>query len=515
MSRPVIRDFAAVVISAVLLTLPFHFSFLWPLSFIGFIPYFFSLQEKSRGRAVAQSYLLGLLFFGGVGYWLNYVNVLGFISLTLYLGVYFATFGFYAWRFINPKGSTLLLGRFPAVLCVAAFWVLLEWVRGWMLSGMPWALLGYSQWKNLPFIQIADSTGPWGVSFAVLAVNLLLYQFLRYKKSALGSLVAALCLCLVLVAYGYWRLDRLEEKDPASRSLRVSLIQGNIPQDQKWNARIRGIIFEKYKRMTQMCANESSDLIVWPETSFPGYFEDEPVMATHLRSTIRRGAVPTLVGAPTLGDLEGGLRFYNSALLFGSDGEEVKRYHKVHLVPFGEYLPFERLLGFINHFVTIGRFSPGQEKTMFTVKSRATKEYVTARFGVLICYEDIFPGLVRRVVREGADFLVNMTNDAWFGKTAAPYQHAQGSVFRAIENRVPVVRAANTGLSCFIAASGEVVGSVQDRGEEINITGHKTQAITIKKHTSVYNRFGDWFVFLCLILPLLFWRREASAGRYS
>ena len=321
MPRPVVRDFAAAFVSALLLALPYHFSFLWPLSFFAFAPYFFSLENKARGRVTFHSYIFGVLFFGMMGYWLNYVNVFGFILLTLYMGVYFAAFGFFAARFFYPQNAgTEVSGRIKTALYLSAFWVLLEWVRSWLFSGIPWALLSYSQWKNLPFIQIADITGAWGVSFAVMLVNVLLYQFLRFKKSAIVCAYVLLGVLAVAYGYGFWSLRQWEPKD-AKPSLRVSVVQGNIPQDQKWDARVRGIIFEKYKRLTLMCANEASDLIVWPETSFPGFFEDEPVMAAHLRSAIRQARTPTLVGAPTLGDMEGGLRFYNSAILFSQAGE--------------------------------------------------------------------------------------------------------------------------------------------------------------------------------------------------
>lgn len=515
MPRRVVRRLAPAAISGVLLALPHHFDFLWALSFVAFIPLFYSLESKSRGQAAAAAYLFGIFFFGVMGYWLTYVNVLGFAVLTLYLAVYAAAFGFYGHRFFYAVADVRPSGRILSALYLAALWTLLEWVRGWMLSGLPWALLGGSQWKNLAFIQIADITGIWGVSFAVMLVNVLLYQFLRYKKSAARCAVAALGLVALLYGYGALQLGRWNMQDGRPQ-LRVSVLQGNIPQDQKWDARVRGIIFEKYKRLTLMCANEFTDLIIWPETSFPGFFEDEPVMAAHLRSAIRHSKTPTLVGAPTFGELpEGGLRQYNTAILFNQNGEEGQRYSKTHLVPFGEYIPFEPVLGFLRHFVRIGDFTPGREKTIFVLKPRAPEKYLTARFGVLICYEDIFPGLCREMARQGADFLVNVTNDAWFGRTAAPYQHAQASVFRAIENRLPVVRAANTGLSCFISASGEVTATVRERGEEIMVTGHATQGIYLRKASSIYSRIGDWFILLCVALLWLCRQDPATAPRYS
>ena len=172
-------------------------------------------------------------------------------------------------------------------------------------------------------------------------------------------------------------------------------------------------------------------------------------------------------------------------------------------------------MGFIRHFVWIGRFSPGKTKTIFILKPHAPQNYTTARFATLVCYEDTFPGLVRGFVREGADFLVNITNDAWFGNTAAPYQHAQASVFRAVENRVPVIRAANTGLSCFISATGEVTSTVRENGKEIMVTGHETEGIFLRKSTTLYNRLGNWFLLLSAALLWFAWREKASVARYS
>lgn len=515
MPRRLARAFGAAAVSGALLALPYHFDFLWVLSFVAFVPLFFSFESKSRGEAVAASYFFGVTFFGLMGYWLTYVNVLGFVTLTLYLALYAGAFGFFGFRFFYGASESRASGRIASALFLASLWVVLEWVRGWMISGLPWALLGMSQWKNLPFIQIADVTGVWGVSFAVMAVNVLLYQFLRYKKKALHCLVVAAALVAVLCGYGWLQMARWGPSDGRPQ-LRVSVLQGNIPQDQKWDARVRGIIFEKYKRLTLMCANEFSDLILWPETSFPGFFEDEPVMAARLRSTIRHSRTPTLVGAPTLAELpEGGLRQFNTAILFNQNGEEGQRYSKTHLVPFGEYIPFEPAIGFIRHFVQIGRFTPGRDKTIFVLKPRTPEKYLTARFGVLICYEDIFPGLCREFARNGADFLVNVTNDAWFGRTAAPYQHAQASVFRAVENRLPVIRAANTGLSCFISASGQITGSVRERDEEIMVTGHETQGIYLRKASSIYSRMGDWFLLLCGALLWICRQDPLSAPRYS
>ncbi|MBI3252299.1 MAG: apolipoprotein N-acyltransferase [Candidatus Omnitrophica bacterium] len=533
------RSFLLVFLSAALLVLPYHIGACWPLAFFAFVPYFFSLGNRPPLGVFTHSFLFGSLFYIFLGYWLTHVSVLGFALMTLYLALYFGVFGHYAAGFLNPSvefAGALFPKNMKSVFFTASVWALLEYLRGWLIGGIPWALLAYTQWKNIPFIQIADLVGPYGVSFFVMAVNVLVFKILKallaktraaaalpeeaaYSRRYVSRLFWVLAgLIFALGAYGWANLslrDSFDRKDPDRKSvLRVSVVQGNIPQDQKWNAQIKDIIFEKYKRLTFMSAVEKSDLIVWPETSFPGYLEDEPVMAAELRSVIRQSQTWVLVGAPTLGDLDRGLKFFNSAILYNPVGEEVRRYSKLHLVPFGEYVPFEPLFGFIRHFVEIGRFSPGAERTIFQISSRYRKNKVTVKFGALICYEDIFPGLVRGFCRDGADFLVNITNDAWFGKTAAPYQHAQASVFRAVENRVNVVRATNTGLSCFISPEGRILATVNDKGSEIFVTGHQGHDLALKKDRTFYTRFGDVFLLVPALLAFLAFRERSRQNAY-
>lgn len=533
-----LRSTILIVLSSALLVLPYHFDFLGFLAFFAFIPYFFVIRGKSPSRSLKYSFLFGLLFFAALGYWINYVNTIGFCLLTAYLALYFAVFGYYAAVFLNfsREGTPARLWSLRPVFFISAFWVLMEYVRGWMIGGLPWALLGYSQWRNIPFIQIADCIGAHGISFFVLAINVLLFKLLesffpgtkhggfplldtappnRYRFKLARPLFG---IFVVFFGYGFFSLHRCDvfyrNVSIPMIGLRVSVLQGNIPQDQKWDNRIKSIIFEKYKRLALMAASEQPDLIVWPETSFPGYLEEEPVMAVRLRNLIRQGRSASLVGAPTLGDLEEGLKFYNSAIFYGAAGEELGRYRKVHLVPFGEYIPWDQALGFLRNFFAIGHFSPGREKTILKLNLRSSN--VTANFGVLICFEDIFPGLVRDFCKGGADFIVNITNDAWFGDTAAPYQHAAASVFRAVENRVNVIRATNTGFSCFISPEGRILSSVHDKnGREIMVTGHRTQNLVLRRTPSFYTRFGDIFLWVVLAIVLLAFIERSKQNKYT
>ena len=521
-------DLLLVVLSALLLTLPYHFESLYLLGFIAFIPFCFAISHRSRRDAFKLAYVFGWLFFMGMGYWLSFVNLLGLIVLSSYLAIYFGAFGYLSASFLGAEAdrSQSPEKRLLIALCaLPALWVVLEAIRGWFLTGLPWALLSYTQWKNTAFIQMSEWVGAYGVSFWILWVNLLLYFILQIlfsnalgSRSLMGDLIQrarwTTILTVILVGFvgffylhGFWSIHHFESrisKGGNKASLHVSVLQGNIPQDQKWDKRIKVIIFEKYKRLTLMSALQKSDLIIWPETSFPGYLDDEPELAKRLGQVIRQAGTSVLVGAPTIGDLEDGFQFYNSAILFNPNGREKTRHHKVHLVPFGEYIPFEWALGFLRTFFDIGHFSPGEDKTIFEIH----KDSQTIRFASLICYEDIFPGLVRRYVQNGTQFLINMTNDAWFGKTSAPYQHAQASLFRAIENRVPVIRSTNTGLSCVISPTGKILDTVSREGEEIFVTGHLIHALRLEskqlpKSMTLYTRFGDFFVYVCAFIYLI------------
>jgi apolipoprotein N-acyltransferase len=505
-----IKESFGLVLSAALLALPYHYGGLGPLAFVAFVPALFCIQGKTSGQVFRRFFFFGMVYYTLLGYWLNYVNVFGFLLLAAYLSLYFAFFALMSRSFLESS-------KIRNTVFVAAFWVLLEYLRGVLFSGFPWALLAYTQWKYLSVIQIADIIGAYGVSFFVLWVNVLLFQWLQRSFSSRHALFILAAMAVVL-GYGTFRLHTREafyRADIPKAELGISVLQGNIPQDQKWDARIKGIIFEKYKRLTFMAAMDKPDLVVWPETSFPGYLEDEPILAAQLRNTVRQARTSVLVGAPSIGDLEKELRFYNSAILYGPNGEEVGRYHKEHLVPFGEYVPFELLIGFLRNFVAIGHFSPGQEPVYFSLLSQYRPIRVAAKFSVLISYEDIFPDLVRDRCKAGADFLVNMSNDAWFQKSAAPYQHAQASVFRAVENRVPVVRATNTGYSCFISSEGRVTSSVKTNGEEIMVTGLKTQNIVLRKGRPFFTRYGDLFFWILLLLAWMAYREKQKLSNYA
>ncbi len=448
-------------------------------AYLSFVPLFFALKNLTSRERFFVSYLSGFTFFMINMFWLRYVSMLGGFFLISILSIFFGLFGLYFKSAIRRPVASVFL--------IPAFWVALEYVRSNIFTGFGWALLGHSQYLNLPFIQISDITGAYGVSFFVMAINVIIYILMErgIKKSG-QAFIIFLILVSCVAGYGYFRLNAPESP---KGSIKISLVQGNIPQYMKWDPGMRDHIWSRYSALTEMAAKDQPDLIIWPETSLPGYMEDEDLFK-NVAIIARETHSALLIGAPSY--REEGDSMHNTAFLIDKSGNISEKYDKIHLVPFGEYIPFDKQIGFIRRFVNkpIGEFEKGREHTVFEIEN-------TARFSVLICFEDIFANLVRRSTMKGVDFLVNITNDAWFMKTPAPYQHAQSSVFRAIENRVPVVRAANTGLSCFIDRRGRIFDSVNIDGNEIFVTGYKTNKIAIIEGRSLYTKFGDIFVFLC------------------
>ncbi|MDD2752708.1 MAG: apolipoprotein N-acyltransferase, partial [Candidatus Omnitrophica bacterium] len=372
-------------------------------------------------------------------------------------------------------------------------WVILEYTRSYLFTGFPWSLLGYTQYHYLPIIQIADITGAWGVSFLVILVNVFVYSLLRTaysekkEKNNLRKNIPIFCaIILVVLFYGFYKLHTA---DDTRRTLKISLIQGNVPQELKWTQGPEAKILNQYLNLSLGAAQKHPDLIIWPEAALPVVLEENPSFIEGVEQFARETKIPLLLGAVTLRD---GL-YYNSAVLVSSAGKLTNLYDKLHLVPFGEYIPLKEVFGFLQTVVPIGEIQRGKSYTIFKEKGN---------FGVLICFEDLFPELSREFVRRGAHFLVNITNDAWYKETSAAYQHFQASVFRAVENKVYLVRSANTGISGFIAPSGEIIALVKDaKGKNIFVPGYCTQNIASSGEATIYCRYGDAFI---LLLSLFF-----------
>ena len=498
--QSIVKKILLCSFSAILLSLPFSFGRLWILAWFGFAPLFFSLRNKSKLQAFLLAYLCGFVLWWLTIYWLVHVTLVGTLVLILYLSLYFACFGF---LFSYITHYTLHITQ---ILALPSLWALLEYLRSHLLTGFPWAFLGYSQYLNLPIIQSADITGAWGVSFAVMLGNVIIYRISGngYRVSGrrkgrvgyAGEYLAVLFLVLVFF-YGFFKLSRIPY--PASRiPLKISLIQPNIPQELKWDPANNDYIIRQYLRLTAAAAKGAPDLVVWPEAALPVVLEEEPAYLRLVQEAMKENQSPLLFGTVTCR----GKLYYNSALLLDEGGEVSGRYDKLHLVPFGEYIPLREKLPFLQTIVPIGEIAPGNDYMVFSYPPSTIHHPPSVKFSVLICFEDLFPELSRQFVLRGADFLVNITNDAWYKKTSAAEQHLQASVLRSVENRRYLVRAANTGVSAFISPLGKVISRVQgEGGRDIFAAGFRQEEILLprQQRLSFYTRHGDIFILACFL----------------
>ncbi len=460
---------------------------IWIFAWIAFVPLFFAIENKRPFKSFLLSYICGAVFFITTLFWLINVTTIGLIVLSLYLALYVAVFG------IGVAFLTCRLNLWQRIIFIPSLWVVLEFIRGILLTGFPWAILGNCQAGFLPAIQAADIVGALGVSFIVVFANILVFELIksRFFKSRF-NLKQFLILALVLVVwfgYGVWRLTQSSGK---SCFVKVAVIQGNIAQEIKWATSFQEHIFQKYCLLTEIASlKDSLDLVVWPETSYPQYItpgiDDEQI-----KKFAGNNGVALLAGSIMLRQMN----YYNSAILFSNKGDIVKVYDKIHLVPFGEYIPARKKFPFLERIVPIEDFTFGKDYSVFSVPCRNNGNL---HFSVLICFEDIFGYLARRFVARGADVLINVTNDAWFGDTSSPYQHMQSSVLRAVENRVVVVRSANTGISCFIDDTGKVYSLLKDKtGKPTFVTGYQSAWVYRTQRGSIYTKIGDVFALACI-----------------
>jgi apolipoprotein N-acyltransferase len=509
------RTLFLIALSGILLSLSFSTFKLSFLAWIGFIPFFFAIKDMSAKQVFLFSCICGFLFFVLSMSWLFYVTSAGWILLSLYQGLYFGVFGLIFYVFSQTKNRKPLLASRPAqtinYLILPSAWCLLEYIRANLFGGIGWNLLAYSQYEYLPIIQIADITGAYGISFLIILVNVSLFEIIsilqdRRRVGLIFRFISVSCIVAIVLIYGQRQINQYRALKDRADKTSMSLLQGNIAQMQKWDNRYRQHILAEYKKLTLQAAKQDPDIIIWPETSIPGYLNKDPDLMHYMEDLSRSSGIPILVGAP-MSDIAENHRDleYNSAVLYSAEGDIIERYDKLQLVMFGEFIPFERYLpGLRGFFPITGRFVPGDEYVIFKLENRHHDEQ--SRFGVLVCFEDVFPGLVRDFVVRGVDFMVNITNDAWFGKTAAAYQHAANSVFRAVENRRPFARSANTGLSCFIDRTGRIEKKVDVSGETLFVRGHITESVNISRDYSLtfYTKHGDIFILFCLLILCCF-----------
>ncbi len=452
-----------------------------------------------NASAFGLGWITGVVSFAGTLYWLvETMTTFGDLPwplaifaaglLVAYLSLFPAAFAVALFQLQRSMGAR------AALLCAAPVWIASELGRHYVWDGFPWALLGYSQISVLPIAQLASVTGVYGLSgllvFTSAAVAMLMLE--RGRSRWTPAVTAA----LVVAAIALWGSRRIDggslaaSPADAGARLRVAVIQGNILQDDKWNPSLRDAIIGRYVAMTRQAIERGATFVLWPESSFPVYFEEDVGRANIVRRLAMEHGVTLLIGsdqrrvenrgAPDAADL------YNAAFLVLPNGATGGVYRKMHLVPFGEYVPLQRLLYFVKPIVeAVSNFTPGREHTMLPVNGH--------RVSTAICYEVIYGSLMREFVTGGSELLTTITNDAWYGRSSAPYQHWDQAAMRAIENGRYLARAANTGISGFVDPYGRVL-----QKSALFEPAVLVQDLAFVQHRTLYSRTGDLLAWLSL-----------------
>jgi apolipoprotein N-acyltransferase len=475
----------------------------WPLLFIALVPLFLAIiKSPTKKQVLVRAIVFSLVYYLLLLYWIIIVLV-RYGGLPVFLAVP-ALFLLAAYMSLYPVSVALLMrgvaeksGHVFLLLFVPTLWVGFDWLRSFLFSGFPWMDMGYGLWQETYLIQLASVFGHHGITFCLVFSNIVLTLVFHYRREYRIRVYAAAALAVLVVVlpgYSFLCLKSGEKRVDVTYSAEIGAVQGNILQDQKWSEDLKEKTVGKYLHLSQSIDDFSHlDLIVWPETALPFY----PAIAPEFGAVVRfleQKHIPILTGSPWYEVVESDkpeYRYYNSAILLGSDRRLLGRYNKSHLVPYGEYVPLKEYMGFIQPLVeTVGDFTPGKVETPLAVGK--------VRAGILLCYESIFPDIARKWVNQKANVLVNLTNDAWYGKSSAPYQSFGMTVFRAVETGRSVVRAANTGISGVVDPFGRVVVM-----SDIFVPWAGKARVPLSEYITFFVRLGWLFGPVCFFMAVL------------
>lgn len=490
-------------------------------------------------------YVAGLAHFLTSLYWLLFIPfpagaIAGWLALSAYLAFYTATWVWLCWKVFSKitsssdnlpgNGETSFSQKFVETtwkqraawsLSCAVIWVALEMVMARLFSGFPWNFLGITQYKIVPLIQIASFTGVYGVSFLLVwftvslcCAGMLLVQNPKRSRALCGEILLPALAAAIVFSLGF---RRLEAENSAQPKLKVALVQPSIPQELIFDPNQNETRFAKVMQLSEQALAEKPDVLIWPEASIPPLNEENFRAITNM---IVSHKIWMIFGADDVGIRETSngnweTNYYNSAFLFSPDGNAVATYRKRRLVIFGEYIPLEKWLPFMKWFTPIeGGFTPGKGPVPFELKSPR------AKISTLICFEDVFPHYAREHVETDTDFLLNLTNDGWFGRASAQWQQAANALFRAVENGLPIVRCTNNGLTCWADKYGRLRKIFGNESGDVYAAGFMTAEIPLlspgeKRAPTFYRQHGDWFGWSCVVVAvgLLLMSRTRSAQR--
>lgn len=506
-----LRTIALAVASGVLLFLSFPKYGSGFIAWIALIPLFWAIREATSIRqGLFLGFITGMIYHVGLIYWIAYVVInygylpihVGIILMLLlccYLSLYTSLFA---------AGIVFFRPGIAPFFTAPVLWVCLEYCKSNLLTGFPWENLGYSQCLNHYLIQFADISGVYGLSFLIVLANAGLFNVIFKRSQKEFVLTAAVILIITgILIYGVDRSKQIDEVLQNAARIDVALIQGNIDQSIKWNDDFQKETINIYEQLSLQNAPLTGGLVVWPETAVPFNYQDAGQFQKQVRDICFKTKSWFIFGSTSHETSRQNTDYYNSAYLLTPDGGIKGKYDKVHLVPYGEYVPLRNVFPFIKKLTAgMGDFSAGKGYRPLTINNK--------KIGILICYEGILPFAARTYKKEGAELLVNITNDAWFGATSAPFQHFSMAVFRAVETRLYLVRAANTGISAIISPKGEIVAQT-NIFEKAAIKGD----VKFSGVQTVYAEYGDILVIVCFGLLIFFFtlillrRRTTNAGR--
>ncbi len=509
-------QYILVIISGILTALAFptvfgdiHVPNLGFLAWFSLAPLFFVIKDKGPRASFLWTFLCAAVYYGISLYWLyKALNTYGHLSPVVSVAVMVLLIAVIsAYIALAPMLASFVEARtkISRFWTIPIFWVALEFARNYLpCNGFPWGNITNTQFAFLPIIQMTDITGIFGLTYIMILVNcacgfLIIPYWRRCDAPATRSakLMFATLLVVAALIYGYWRIYDVTKRQEGWPSVRAAVLQGNIPQGEKWIAGAEAAQIEPYADFTKLLVNGGANLIVWPEASYPWIVaEGEAKLNPELIGTgkTREDKNPfVLLGALTSNMKGNGKRdLSNSMLLLDKNGDIAGRYSKTHLVPFGEYVPARKFLFFAKKLVApIGNFKPGE-----SVQPVATDSY---QVGGLICYEDIFPEIAAGQTGNGANILAVITNDAWYGRSSAAFQHLAISVFRAVENRRWMVRSANSGVSAVVDAAGRIISRT-----DIFEKGMIVSNVKLGEGLSLYTRLGNWFAWVCVAMGVVF-----------
>ncbi|MDX2227846.1 MAG: apolipoprotein N-acyltransferase [Verrucomicrobiae bacterium] len=459
------------------------------------VPLIFVFFELRGVRAMAYGWAAGFCFYLINLWWISHVTVVGTVILCAYLALYWGAWAWLTSWILERHPFSRSLPNIAVGLVAAAAWVVLEWVRGHLMTGFPWNPLAVALYEKYSFIQIARLFGTAGISFLVVFVNMILaLTFRRFHEEIKvrrlrPHLDFSFAMLLVALTFAYG-IRILLNPPPAGKTVSVAVVQGNIPQYVKWDAARFYHILDTYHRLTRLAAAMEPDIILWPESSTPGGFFDQEEIRASVTSLTADSRYTLIFGT----DQEIRGRSHTGAMMIGPGMRWIETYQKMHLVPFGEFAPFSRYVPLMHWLVGYTRdYEPGDHPAVFTVPGSHL------RVAPLICFEDVFPYLARQRAANGAELLVNLTNDAWFLQSVGPRQHLANAVFRAIETGRPLIRSANTGWSALVDSTGRVREEMTPFVEGFALMKVGLPAVPA---STFYSRHGDVFVLFCALILL-------------